>query len=264
LITILIIWFLFARLSHKAAIEYFYKIYCDEPTTYCSFSLKLDLLRVCSRKSLQGAVSFFFIFFFFFYSARLCSMGCNSSKQQDVANERERAPVSSSAKPVNKNARAVAPSTSAASPIRPSASRERARDRDDGPYELGKTPSDQHQREEDSFQELILRTQRNFIDIATQGSVGAMGSEDVLERQRDVSKFLDESEAPDDEAAPSLLRTPLGSAVAAADPVRVLQQACVTVEEEDALKMAAAAVSRGVLDFVFLVFFLMCFVLFLS
>lgn len=72
-----------------------------------------------------------------------------------------------------------------------------------------------------------------------------MGSEDVLERQRDVSKFLDESEAPDDDAAPSLATVPLVSAYAAADPVRVLQQACVTVEEEDALKMAASAVARS-------------------
>ena len=80
-------------------------------------------------------------------------MGCNSSKQQDVAKERERAPAASLAnKQVNKAAKA-----SAASPIRPAAPRQR--ERDDGPYELGKTPSDQHQREEDSFQELILRTQ---------------------------------------------------------------------------------------------------------
>ena len=79
--------------------------------------------------------------------------------------------------------------------------------------------------------------------MATQGSVGAMGSEDAQERQRDVSKYLEESEAPE-EAAP-LAAVPLGSARAAADPVRVLQQACVTVEEEDALRMAAAAVARA-------------------
>jgi hypothetical protein len=123
-------------------------------------------------------------------------MGCNSSKQQDVASERERAaPAAANKGGANKAVKAV-PSTSSASPIRAASSR-RERDRDqDGPYELGKTPSDQHQREEDSFQELILRTQRNFIDIGAQGSVGGMmlGSEDVLERQRDVSKFLDESE----------------------------------------------------------------------
>jgi hypothetical protein len=79
--------------------------------------------------------------------------------------------------------------------------------------------------------------------MATQGSVGVMGSEDALERQRDVSKYLEESEAPD-EAAP-LASVPLGSARAGADPVRVLQQACVTVEEEDALRTAAAAVARA-------------------
>ncbi len=90
---------------------------------------------------------------------------------------------------------------------------------------------------------MILRTQRNFIDMATQGSVGVMGSEDALERQRDVSKYLEESEAPAEEAA--LAAVPLGSARAAADPVRVLQEACVTVEEEDALKMAASAVARA-------------------
>jgi hypothetical protein len=59
------------------------------------------------------------------------------------------------------------------------------------------------------------------------------------------SSFCSFSQAPDDEHATLLLSVPLGSAVAAADPVRVLQQACVTVEEEDSLKTAAAAVTRA-------------------
>ncbi len=109
-------------------------------------------------------------------------------------------------------------------------------------YELGKTPSDTHQQEADSFAELIVRTQRNFIDI-TQGSVGGPDGQDALERQRDVARALEESEAPD-ETAP-LFSVPLCSKVTAADPLRVLGDACVTMEDEETLRLAAAAVARA-------------------
>lgn len=112
---------------------------------------------------------------------------------------------------------------------------------DDGPYELGKTPSDAHQQEADSFQELVVRTQRNLIDV-TQGSVGGvLDSADVLERQRDVAKLLEGAE-PTAVPAP-LWRVPVCSA--AADPVRVLQEANVTMEDEEALRLALAAVARA-------------------
>ena len=80
-------------------------------------------------------------------------MGCNSSKQQDVARERERAAAPEKGRQAAAVAAARAP-PSAASPIRPVAGgRDRPRERDEGgAYELGKTPSDQHQREQDSFQ----------------------------------------------------------------------------------------------------------------
>ena len=126
-----------------------------------------------------------------------------------------------------------------ASPIKQKERKERV---EGEAYELGKTPSEQAQREADSFQDLIARTQRNFIDI-TSNSVGAIDAQDVMERQRDVSKFLEESEMPSE--ASGAAKVPMGSAVAAADPVKVLQQACVTVEEEDALRMAGGAVGRA-------------------
>ena len=169
-------------------------------------------------------------------------MGCLGSKEEEVREERERVAVAGPSG--NKTLAGLArPTSSAASPIKP---KERRADRDGGAgqgageaYELGKTPSDAAQREADSFQELIVRTQRNLIDM-THGAVGIVDAQDTLERQRDVQKFLEEQECP---VVSSGSLVPLG--VADLDPTIVLQTACVTVEEEDALRMASSAVARA-------------------
>lgn len=89
---------------------------------------------------------------------------------------------------------------------------------------------------------MILRTQRNFIDI-TQGYAGPVDGQEALERQQDVSRLLEESEAPEERV--TLCKMPLTSKKSTEDPLQALQGALITLEDEETLRLALASVTRA-------------------